>query len=92
MWLKGLLNDPLTHIGEYLLGKSRAQLEKRIGYHPDVNNSTQTVGVAACQYLIPWKHLFPKLADLRAYLTWYQPAEDISVRVCHCNGSRFSCW
>ena len=29
------LNDPIAHIGEYLLGSSRVELEKRIGYHPD---------------------------------------------------------
>ncbi len=27
--------DPLPHVGEYLLGKDRIELEHRIGYHPD---------------------------------------------------------
>ncbi|HEX9091591.1 MAG TPA: hypothetical protein VF831_08880, partial [Anaerolineales bacterium] len=29
------LNNPLAHVGEYLLGEGRAILEQRIGYQPD---------------------------------------------------------
>ncbi|OGN93955.1 MAG: hypothetical protein A2Z71_05070, partial [Chloroflexi bacterium RBG_13_50_21] len=39
------LNDPVPHIGEYLLGKSRSVLEKRIGYHPDVKTVLKRWGL-----------------------------------------------
>jgi cyclic beta-1,2-glucan glucanotransferase len=39
------LDDPLLHVGEYLLGKSRAVLEQRIGYHPDVKTALKRWGL-----------------------------------------------
>jgi cyclic beta-1,2-glucan synthetase len=33
--LERVIDDPRSHVGEYLLGKSRASLEQRIGYHPN---------------------------------------------------------
>ena len=39
------LNDPVSHVGEYLLGKSRSVLEKRIGYHPDVKTTFKHWGL-----------------------------------------------
>jgi len=47
------LNDPIPHIGEYLLGKSRSVLEKRIGYHPDVKTTLKRWGLqhASALYL-----------------------------------------
>jgi cyclic beta-1,2-glucan synthetase len=38
------LNRPVHHVGEYLLGKSRSVLEKRIGYHPDVKAAIKRWG------------------------------------------------
>ncbi|HSB65166.1 MAG TPA: hypothetical protein VLD65_01230, partial [Anaerolineales bacterium] len=35
-WDKSPRNDPLPHVGEYILGKDRIQLEHRIGYRPDI--------------------------------------------------------
>jgi cyclic beta-1,2-glucan synthetase len=39
------LNDPIPHVGEYLLGKSRAILEEKIGYHPDVQTTLKRWGM-----------------------------------------------
>jgi cyclic beta-1,2-glucan synthetase len=39
------LNPPIPHVGEYLLGKSRTELEERIGYHPDVKISLRRWGM-----------------------------------------------
>jgi cyclic beta-1,2-glucan synthetase len=38
------LNRPVHHVGEYLLGKSRSVLEKRIGYHPNVKAAIKRWG------------------------------------------------
>ena len=38
------LTDPLPHLGEYLLGKSRIRLEQKIGYHPDVKTALKRWG------------------------------------------------
>ncbi len=47
------LDDPIPHVGEYLLGKSRAVLEERIGYHPDVKATLKRWGMqhASALYL-----------------------------------------
>ena len=47
------LSDPVPHIGEYLLGKSRSVLEKRIGYHPEVKTALKRWGLqhASALYL-----------------------------------------
>ena len=36
-----VLEQPRTHIGEYLIGNSQAVLEEKIGYHPDVKKKFQ---------------------------------------------------
>ena len=36
-----VLEQPLTHIGEYLIGNSQAVLEEKIGYHPDMKKKFQ---------------------------------------------------
>jgi cyclic beta-1,2-glucan synthetase len=48
-----ILNHPVHHVGEYLLGKSRSLLEKRIGYHPNVNTAIKRWGLkhASALYL-----------------------------------------
>jgi cyclic beta-1,2-glucan synthetase len=38
------LNRPVHHVGEYLLGKSRSVLEKRIGYHPNMKAAIKRWG------------------------------------------------
>ena len=38
------LDDSRAHVGEYLLGKSRTELEERIGYHPDVKTALKRWG------------------------------------------------
>ena len=38
-------NDPVLHVGEYLLGKSRSILEKKIGYHPDAKTAFKRWGL-----------------------------------------------
>jgi cyclic beta-1,2-glucan synthetase len=47
------LNDPISHVGEYLLGKSRSVLEERIGYHPDAKTALKRWGMqhASALYL-----------------------------------------
>jgi cyclic beta-1,2-glucan synthetase len=47
------LDDPLPHVGVYLLGKGRAVLEERIGYHPDVKTELKRWGLqhASALYL-----------------------------------------
>jgi cyclic beta-1,2-glucan synthetase len=51
--LQGFPDDLLTHVGEYLLGKSRAVLEERIGYRPDVKTAFKRWGLqhASALYL-----------------------------------------
>jgi cyclic beta-1,2-glucan synthetase len=39
------LDNPLSHVGEYLLGKSRLVLEESIGYHPNVKISLKRWGL-----------------------------------------------
>jgi cyclic beta-1,2-glucan synthetase len=38
-------DQPVHHVGEYLLGKSRYELENRIGYHPDVKDAIKRWGL-----------------------------------------------
>jgi cyclic beta-1,2-glucan synthetase len=49
--VEGTLDDSLTHVGEYLLGKSRAELEERIGYHPDVKTAFKRWGFRHASFL-----------------------------------------
>ncbi|MGA9396735.1 MAG: glucoamylase family protein [Anaerolineaceae bacterium] len=43
--VKESLDNPLSHVGEYLLGKSRPLLEGRIGYHPNGKISLKRWGL-----------------------------------------------
>lgn len=42
--IESTAGDLCAHVGEFLLGKSRAEFEKRIGYHPDVKTSLNRWG------------------------------------------------
>ncbi len=46
-------HDPISHVGEYLFGKSRSGLEKRIGYHPNKRTTLTrwAMGHASVLYL-----------------------------------------
>jgi cyclic beta-1,2-glucan synthetase len=43
--IESSLNDPVPHVGEYLLGKSRSVLEKRIGYHLNAKTALKRWGL-----------------------------------------------
>ncbi len=43
--VESTLDDSRAHIGEYLLGKSRAEFEERIGYHPDFKTALKRWGL-----------------------------------------------
>ncbi|MFZ2096745.1 MAG: hypothetical protein WAV05_08920, partial [Anaerolineales bacterium] len=42
--VKKPLDDSISHVGEYLLGKGWIRLEHRIGYHPDVKTALKRWG------------------------------------------------